>query len=89
MRRGREPMAPQYASGEPIAPEIRAALKRSILRGQGGRCTYCRRPLKARDGTFDHVRPLSRGGTWERSNLVIACRGCNHLKDDRDWAPRG
>lgn len=32
--------------------------------------------------TIDHLIPVSKGGTNEESNLVIACRKCNNLKGD-------
>lgn len=31
--------------------------------------------------TADHVRPLSRGGTNCRSNIVAACQQCNGARD--------
>jgi 5-methylcytosine-specific restriction endonuclease McrA len=30
---------------------------------------------------YDHVQPLSRGGSNDESNLVTACPGCNYGKD--------
>lgn len=32
--------------------------------------------------TIDHFIPLARGGTWELSNLRLACQPCNNLKGD-------
>jgi 5-methylcytosine-specific restriction endonuclease McrA len=32
--------------------------------------------------TIDHVKPLSRGGTWDDLNLVPSCFKCNHEKGD-------
>lgn len=40
-------------------------------------------PHTASDLTADHVVPLARGGTNERSNLTVLCRGCNARKRDR------
>ena len=45
-------------------------------------CLYCGDTLPANLLTRDHVIPVSAGGqdTWE--NVVSACRGCNHRKDN-------
>ena len=42
------------------------------------RCAYCGNP----DGPFqpDHVKPVSRGGSDEIGNLVLACIPCNQAK---------
>lgn len=44
-------------------------------------CQYCGAagvPLEC-----DHVIPVSRGGSNEKSNLKTACRSCNREKSDR------
>ena len=48
----------------------------------GGLCAYCR---CERATTVDHLRPKSKGGSSLRSNLVPACRSCNHSKGSEDW----
>lgn len=48
----------------------------------GGLCAYCR---SERATTVDHLRPKSKGGSSLRSNLVPACRACNHSKGSEDW----
>lgn len=47
------------------------------------RCQYCRTEMQAKELTFDHVMPQSRGGktTWE--NIVTACQPCNTKKANR------
>lgn len=49
----------------------------------GHRCQYCGDTKPARELTYDHVLPRSRGGatTWE--NIVTACKPCNFRKADR------
>ena len=52
-------------------------------------CAYCKRKLKPKDQTRDHVFPRSRGGVDDSSNIVIACRSCNEAKGDltiAEWA---
>jgi len=46
-------------------------------------CFYCRKDKKQAALTVDHVEPQSRRGTWELSNLVLACRACNFEKSDQ------
>jgi len=46
-------------------------------------CQYCSHAFPAKDLTFDHVTPKSRGGrtTWE--NVVTACMVCNLKKSNK------
>lgn len=50
-------------------------------------CAYCKRRSwsgeKDPDGMtwhIDHMVPISRGGTYALSNLVLSCKKCNHKK---------
>jgi len=56
--------------------------RKSIKYGWGGLCCYCR---SNRAETLDHLKPRSRGGSSLRSNLVPACRECNHSKASEHW----
>lgn len=47
---------------------------------QGGKCAYCREPMKRTDATADHVDPLSLGGPTRRENIKAACDPCNKTK---------
>lgn len=54
----------------------------SILNSWRLQCAYCGKP----GDTLDHVRPRSRGGRSDRSNLVCCCATCNRLKGSTlDW----
>jgi len=51
----------------------------------GGRCAYCGREIAYKDMQVDHFHPLRAWGTEESgtddiSNLMPACRMCNHYK---------
>ena len=46
-------------------------------------CMYCGRQYPGHMLTRDHLVPLSRGGADCWSNVVAACRGCNHAKGSR------
>ena len=56
--------------------------RKSIKYGWGGLCAYCR---CHRATTLDHLKPKSRGGSSLRSNLIPACRDCNHSKGSQHW----
>lgn len=56
-----------------------------LVAAHGGRCTYCCTELTyelglAHTATVDHRIPRSRGGTYDRNNLVAACHRCNQAK---------
>lgn len=54
--------------------------RRLVFARDGFECAYCSRKG---DLTIDHVKPTSRGGTNEWSNVVACCRQCNQHKDNR------
>lgn len=64
--------------------------KRKVLYNrQGGRCAMCGKQLQINDRTslddyltFDHILPVSRGGSNGLRNLQGLCRHCNYQKDD-------
>lgn len=49
----------------------------------GFRCAYCGGQFVARDLTYDHVIPWSRGGLTNWKNIVASCRPCNGKKRNR------
>lgn len=53
----------------------------TILKSAKGKCYYCGCKGKL---TIDHIIPLARGGTHEKSNLLAACNRCNSSKGARD-----
>ena len=44
------------------------------------RCAYCGYDLEYKDMQVDHANPLRCGGADEMSNMIPACRSCNHYK---------
>lgn len=50
----------------------------------GGRCAYCGCEIEYKDMQVDHVKPLKIGGADEISNMLPACRSCNHYKATLD-----
>ena len=65
------------------------ALISAIRKRDKDRCRYCGCQVnwRARRGdaaaTYDHVQPISRGGTNTVENVVVACKGCNDRKGRR------
>lgn len=49
-----------------------------------GHCAYCGCDLEYKDMQIDHVKPLQIGGADEISNMLPACRSCNHYKATLD-----
>jgi 5-methylcytosine-specific restriction endonuclease McrA len=62
--------------------EIRFTRYNIYLRDKG-RCQYCGDRFSARDLTYDHVIPRTRGGTATWENIVTCCRSCNLRKGGR------
>ena len=62
------------------------ALKTQLAVEQKGCCALCCKPidrdalLDAKQVQVEHLTPVSRGGTNDETNLVIACRTCNQEK---------
>ena len=46
-------------------------------------CLYCGQRFPSSQLSRDHVRPLSQGGRDKWTNVVTACRPCNHRKSSR------
>lgn len=65
------------ATRGPRRKKVPAEIEREVL-GRASACHYCSDAILPRQ--VEHVRPVSRGGTNDRSNLVAACIGCNSQK---------
>lgn len=46
-------------------------------------CQYCAKPFPHKELTLDHVVPASKFGRKDWTNVVTACRTCNHRKGNR------
>jgi 5-methylcytosine-specific restriction endonuclease McrA len=57
--------------------------KFTLWEKQRGKCFYCKVDISLSDATLDHKLARSKGGENKLSNLVVACRFCNHEKGDR------
>jgi 5-methylcytosine-specific restriction endonuclease McrA len=50
-----------------------------ILR-QNGKCVYCQRDLRDFPYQFDHMTPMTKGGSHSPDNLQLLCETCNNAK---------
>ena len=66
-----------------ITPHKRLA----IYMRDGLACIYCGSSVETGcQFTLDHLKPRSKGGTNDESNLVTACIGCNAARGNRSCA---
>jgi hypothetical protein len=63
-------------------------LRRLVRQRALGYCEYCLCPefSATQRHSIEHIKPESRGGTSEESNLALACQGCNVSKSDKTHA---
>lgn len=54
--------------------------RKKILEKTNGHCAYCGCKLAYNEMQIDHVTPLHNGGEDTESNMLPACRSCNHYK---------
>jgi len=57
--------------------------RQNILARDRWRCQYCGCKFVAKELTYDHVIPKSRGGKTCWENIVTCCMPCNSSKGDR------
>ncbi len=55
----------------------------ALFRRDAFLCLYCGERFPASQLSRDHVTPVSRGGADSWSNVVTACKRCNHQKGGR------
>lgn len=52
---------------------------KKLMQLQRGKCPVCKKDIRAKFHV-DHVVPIARGGTNDKSNLQLLCPSCNHKK---------
>lgn len=58
----------------------RSWLRRQLVKSQGGKCCYCKRPFTKKGPTrptFEHKKARMDGGSDDVNNLAVACFHCN------------
>jgi hypothetical protein len=63
-----------------ISRNIPRGIMMRVARRDHNTCQLCGRLLRDDEIEFDHIIPLSKGGSTEESNLRVACRDCNRGK---------
>ncbi|AXH66607.1 hypothetical protein CTU88_45255 [Streptomyces sp. JV178] len=70
----------------PALKQNRKEIVKALLVRDGNLCSHpdCGLPFtKEKPATIDHWLPLSAGGTWELTNLVLMHQKCNAAKGDK------
>jgi hypothetical protein len=62
---------------------IQFKVKMRVARRDNYVCQECKRPLLDDELEFDHVIPVSKGGSSEENNIRLTCYKCNRDKLDR------
>lgn len=57
--------------------------RENVYRRDDYTCQYCGTRQPAKELTLDHVVPASKRGRKDWTNMVTACRPCNHRKANR------
>jgi hypothetical protein len=65
-----------------IGRRIPRSVMLRVVRRDNNQCQTCGRVLKDDEIEFDHIIPVSRGGSSEEHNVRVACFDCNRSKSD-------
>lgn len=65
---------------EELEKEFPDDVREQVYKKCHGHCAYCGCLLDYKDMQVDHVIPLRVGGNDDISNMLPACRSCNHYK---------
>ena len=65
--------------------ERRKKIREYVINRDGMICCYCDYPLKIEDVTMEHIVPDSRRGTFNSTNLTVACADCNNKRGNKPF----
>ena len=60
-------------------------IKNYVIERDGSICCYCDMPLTIEQITLDHILPDSKRGTFNTTNLTIACADCNSRRGNKPF----
>ena len=66
-----------------IGRHIPRSVMLRVVRRDNGQCQTCGKVLKDCEIEFDHIIPVSKGGSSEEHNVRVSCLECNRSKSDR------
>lgn len=70
----------EYGPRAPNPRFIPSAVRIEVWNRDGGRCKNCGR---AQELQFDHIVPVSKGGSNTAKNIELLCAGCNRTKSSQ------
>jgi len=63
---------------------MKPSAKRALLKLFNDECLYCATELTIKSMTVEHLVPRSWGGSYQKSNLALACSTCNNARGAQD-----
>jgi hypothetical protein len=60
-------------------------IREYVINRDGSICCYCDMPLAADQVTLEHIIPDSKRGTFNSTNLTIACYECNNRRGNKPF----
>jgi 5-methylcytosine-specific restriction endonuclease McrA len=72
----------RYVHPRRATPRLKFSRENIYLR-DNYTCQYCAKTFAHKELTLDHVVPASKFGRKDWTNVVTACRNCNHRKANR------
>lgn len=60
-------------------------IKEIVVIRDGLVCCYCNTPLTITTFTLDHIVPDSKQGTFNSTNLTVACSSCNNKRGNQPF----
>lgn len=57
-------------------------IRQKVIERDGLLCCYCEDPLLNKDVTMEHIVPVSKRGTYNTTNLTVACAQCNNKRQN-------
>ena len=58
-------------------------IREYVIERDGSICCYCDKVLTEQSITLDHIVPDSKRGTFNTTNLTVACAKCNNKRGNR------
>lgn len=67
--------------------DVLKQIRADVIARDNRTCYYCgKTKLYTTQLNLDHIHPESQGGLFTASNLVVACKQCNHRKGKKSVA---
>jgi HNH endonuclease len=60
-------------------------IKADVIERDGSLCCYCDQVLSIEELTMEHLIPYSKGGSFNATNLTVACAICNQKRGNRPF----